>query len=110
MARTPEGKVDDHLTKRCKALKYTCLKFTAPGTTGVPDRIVIGNGQTVFLELKKPGDSLRRMQRIVVAEMRGNGAVVRVANTKELVDDVLAEVIAGRTHKIPSEHHPSLNK
>ncbi|MCB5280565.1 hypothetical protein [Arthrobacter sp. ES1] len=95
MARTPEGIIEDHLLKQCKKLKFMCLKFTSPGNTGVPDRVIIGNGQTVFLELKRPGEGPRRLQEEVIAEMISHGAAVRVADTKDLVDELLAEIIAG---------------
>lgn len=99
--RTPEGIVEDHLLDRCKHLKFMCLKFTCPGTTGVPDRVVIANGQTVFIELKAPGKKPRRLQEEVIAEMRSHGADVRVANTKDLVDEVLADLV---TCRVPAFH------
>ena len=92
---TPEGIIEDHLVERCKKLKFMCLKFTSPGTTGVPDRVVIANGLTIFIELKAPGKKPRRLQEIVIAEMRSHGAEVRVVNSKESVDAVLAELSAG---------------
>ena len=47
-----EGIVETYLKKECEKQNFTCYKFTSPGTTGVPDRIVIGNGQTIFVETK----------------------------------------------------------
>ena len=91
----PEETIEKHLFKQCKTLGYMCLKFTSPGNNGVPDRVVIGNGNTVFPELKAPGKGPRRLQEVVIAEMRSRGAIVRVANTKDQVDDVLAELVAG---------------
>lgn len=90
---TPEGIVEKYFTRQCKALGFMCLKFTAPGTTGVPDRVIIANGQTVFVELKAPGKGPRRLQQEVIKEMRDHGALVYVTNTKELVDELLAELI-----------------
>lgn len=95
MAMTPEGRVEKHLFKQCKKLDFVCLKFTSPANSGVPDRVVIGNGLTVFLELKAPGETLRTLQHEVVAQMISHGAIVRVANTKALVDELLAEMVAG---------------
>jgi hypothetical protein len=95
MARTPEGKVEKHLFDQCKKLDFVCLKFTSPANSGVPDRVVIGNGLTVFLELKAPGETLRALQREVTNEMVRHGAIVRVADTKDLVDELLAEIVAG---------------
>ena len=90
---TPEGIVEKYFLKRCKALGFMCLKFTSPGTRGVPDRVIIGHGQTVFVELKAPSEGLRRLQKEVVKDMRSHGAIVYVANSKDLVDELLAELI-----------------
>jgi hypothetical protein len=95
MARTPEGKVEDHLFKQCKKLDFVCLKFTSPANSGVPDRVIIGNGLTVFLELKAPGESLRALQHERINEMISHGAIVRVADTTDLVDALLAEIVTG---------------
>lgn len=95
---TPEGTIEKHLLKQCKALKFMCLKFTSPGNNGVPDRVVIANGQTVFIELKRPGAGPRRLQREVIAEMRSHGAAVHVANTIDQVDDLLGELIRSSAH------------
>jgi hypothetical protein len=95
MARTPEGKVEDHLFKQCKKLDFVCLKFTSPANSGVPDRVIIGNGLTVFLELKAPGEVPRALQYEVINEMISHGAIVRVADTKTLVDELLAEIVTG---------------
>lgn len=88
----PEDFVEKYLMRRCKAMGFGCLKFTSPGTSGVPDRIVIGNGRTVFVETKRAGAKLRRLQEVITAEMRKQGADVRVADTREMVDEFLTEI------------------
>jgi hypothetical protein len=108
MGRTPEGIIEDHLRRQCKKLGFMCLKFTSPGNSGVPDRIVIGNGQTVFIELKKPGEVPRRLQQEVIADLRAAGAAVHIADTKSLVDDVLAKIIAGQAHSAPTHAVPEM--
>lgn len=91
---TPEGIVEKYLFKQCKKLDVMCLKFATPSTTGVPDRLLVINGWTVFLELKRPEGTLRRLQEEVTDIMRDHGADVRFADTKEKVDDLLAELIS----------------
>lgn len=88
----PEDYVEKYLTKKCRARGYGCLKFTSPGTNGVPDRIIIANGRILFVETKRAGGKLRRLQEEITGEMRRQGADVRVADTRELVDDLLAEL------------------
>lgn len=47
-----EKDIENYLKKKTKGL---CLKFTSPGTIGVPDRIVVMNTGTFFVEVKAPG-------------------------------------------------------
>lgn len=91
----PEDYVEKYLVKQCKKQDFGCLKFTSPGTNGVPDRIIIADGQTIFVETKRAGGKLRRLQEEITAEMRRQGADVRVADTRELVDELLAEIAGG---------------
>lgn len=69
-----------------------CLKFVS-GITGVPDRIVVLNGHTVFVELKAPGGKPRPLQTARIAQLRAAGAQVHVVDTEEgaaaLVSDLM---------------------
>lgn len=84
-----ENDVETYLYNQAKKHNILCYKFTAPSTTGVPDRILIGNGKTVFLELKRPGEKPRKLQIAIHKRMREHGATVFVADTKPLVDEVI---------------------
>ena len=71
------------------------LKFTSPGTRGVPDRIIIDNGRVIFVELKQSSGRLSTSQEVVIKRMRRHGADVRVvygqAGAKALVKDLWPE-------------------
>ena len=84
-----ENDVETYLYKQAKKHDILCYKFTAPSTRGVPDRILIGNGKTIFLELKRPGEKPRKLQVAIHKKMQEHGATVFVADTKELVKDVI---------------------
>lgn len=84
-----ENDVETYLYKQAKKHDILCYKFTAPSTAGVPDRILIGNNKTVFVELKRPGEKPRKLQVAIHKKMREHGATVFVADTKELVNDVI---------------------
>lgn len=60
-----ESRVEKHLVDRVKARGGLCLKFTSPSLAGVPDRIVIIDGQVYFVELKAPKEKARKLQRAV---------------------------------------------
>ena len=89
---TPEGRVESYLLQQCKNRGFLCYKFVSPGNRGVPDRIVIGNGHTVFVELKAKSKVPRKLQLKVHKKMRDAGADVRVADTSELVDELMSEL------------------
>lgn len=60
------------------------LKFTSPGQAGVPDRIVlIPRGRVVFVELKRPGETLRPLQRHVIGMLDRIGFETWVIDSKD---------------------------
>lgn len=70
-----------------------CVKFTSPGTPGVPDRIIItATGRIIFAELKTETGRLSKIQRYTVEQMQKRGADVRVVkgmdNVKALLDEI----------------------
>lgn len=89
----PEGKIENYLKTQAEALGFICWKFTAPSTDGVPDRVLIGYGKTAFVETKREGGAPRKLQEITIKEMREHGALVYVADTKELIDQLLNELM-----------------
>lgn len=88
----PEGEIEAYLINQCEKNKILCYKFVSPGNSGVPDRILIGNGKTVFVELKAPGEKPRALQVYVMKKMTKAGADVRVADTKDLVDAIIKDI------------------
>lgn len=88
-----ESVVERYLKNRCEVEGFLCYKFTSPGTDGVPDRVLIGHGVVVFVELKAPGETPRKLQLHTFEEMRKHGAAVYVVDTKELVDELLSNLL-----------------
>lgn len=86
----PEAYVEDYLTRQCKHFDFLCFKFVSPGTSGVPDRIVIGNGHTVFVELKRPGEKPRKLQQVIIKNMKEHGAHVCAIDKREDIDKLLS--------------------
>lgn len=87
----PEGKVEDYLISRCEKSGFLCYKFVSPGRRGVPDRIVIGRGHVVFIELKSENGEPSEIQKLVMRRMRAAGADVRLCYTKPEVDRFMEE-------------------
>lgn len=85
----PEAYIEGYLRDEAKRRGALCYKFTSPGTTGVPDRVLIGHGRTVFVETKAPGKEPRPRQELVFDTMRRHGAEVYVVDTRQGVRDLL---------------------
>ncbi|CAC9041432.1 VRR-NUC domain-containing protein [Staphylococcus aureus] len=53
-----ESTLEKYLVKEITKLNGLCLKWVAPGTRGVPDRIIImPEGKTYFVEMNKKRES-----------------------------------------------------
>lgn len=53
-----EKELEAKLVKGVKQMGGQCLKWTSPGTTGLPDRIILlPGGIIVFVEMKRPKNS-----------------------------------------------------
>ena len=85
----PEAYVENHLVRRAKARGWRAFKFVSPGYSGVPDRIVVGNGRVVFVERKSSKGKLSELQKNMIRKLRELGAEVHVCYTREEVDAVL---------------------
>lgn len=95
-----EKDIEKYLVRRCRENGYLCFKFTSPAHAGVPDRILIGNGRVIFVELKRPGAKPRELQIRTFRHMRDGGADVRVIDTRKLCDDLISEVRDGKNKSV----------
>lgn len=87
-----ESKVENYLQDKSSKYGFLCYKFTSPGTSGVPDRILIGHGKVIFVETKAPGKTARKLQEYIIKQMRKHGAIVYVADTIPKIDNIFEEI------------------
>lgn len=79
-----EYTVEKHLVQKTQECGGACLKFTSPGTAGVPDRIVIlPGGKIGFAELKAQGKKPRLVQRAVLRVLYRLGCRVAAIDNKK---------------------------
>lgn len=72
-----ERDIEKRLIKPIRELGGLCLKFEAPGYTGVPDRLILlPGGKVVFVETKAPGKKERARQVYVQGVLRQRGFTV----------------------------------
>ena len=96
-----ETEIEKYLVKQSKIHGGKCYKFVSPQNSGVPDRILLIKGYTIFIETKAPNGKPRPLQKKVHQEMREYGALVMVINTKEQVDDLFNDLDSRRWHRCP---------
>lgn len=99
----PEGKIEGYLRRRSESMGYLCWKFTSPSKNGVPDRMLLGHGQTFFVETKAPGEQAHAQQLRVHDEMRDHGATVFVGDTEEAIEALLRKMVPRRFWREPDE-------
>jgi len=71
------------------------LKFTSPGTAGVPDRVLITQGGTVFVEFKREGGKATPLQKAVMRKITNAGGHCYVITSREAFTELLETVSAG---------------
>lgn len=91
-----ESRVEHALVSQCKARGGWALKFTSPGTAGVPDRIVLfKDNHMAFVELKAPGKKLRPIQERRKSQFEALGYKVFVVDNLDQVPNVIEAITGG---------------
>ena len=88
----PEGQVEDYLVEQAELRGCLCYKWVSPGRRGVPDRILIGHGKVIFVELKSSVGRLSKSQQLMIPRLREHGADVRVIRSRGEVDALMKEL------------------
>lgn len=57
-----EKTIEKNCVKWAESKGWLSYKFVSPSNRGVPDRIFLRNGKTVFVEFKKPGGETSALQ------------------------------------------------
>lgn len=87
-----EAKIEEYLKEKVERLNGMYIKFSSPGTNGVPDRIIILEGKVYFVELKAPGKEPRKLQKFIHAEMLKRGVKVYIIDSLEGVVKFIHEI------------------
>lgn len=87
-----ESEVEKKLVQGVKKMGGLCLKWVSPGFAGVPDRIVILPGGTVFfVELKQDRGRLSPRQKVVHKKLKELGISVITIYGALMVQDYLED-------------------
>jgi hypothetical protein len=61
-----EKELEKQACKIAVELGAFTFKFASPNQRGVPDRIFIGTKGVIFVEFKRPGGKLRKLQEFII--------------------------------------------
>ena len=87
--------IEHKLVKAARERGGLAWKFTSPGTSGVPDRIVLlRDGKAGFVEVKAPGQKVRPLQELRMRQLRRLGFFAAVIDGLEQIGGVLDEIQA----------------
>jgi hypothetical protein len=84
-----ESAIESYLVKRVQALGGEVRKAAWFGRRGAPDRCVMLDGRTIFVELKAPGQKAKPHQLREHARMQAMGQEVVVIDSLEGVEALL---------------------
>ncbi len=102
--KTPsESQIEKKLVAYCRQQGLLTYKFSSPAHRGVPDRVIMGKGKVLFLELKKRGGRPSALQLHVGVEMRNHGIRWDWTDTFEGVKAVIDNFFFGRMRITPRD-------
>ena len=84
-----EAALEKGVTKKLKEVGVLGYKFSSPNQRGVPDRLYIArHDNVIFCEFKNPLNKgkLSELQKVVIRDMRENGADVWVVGSIETAE------------------------
>ena len=88
-----ERDIEKELTQKVRELGGLSYKWVSPGSDGVPDRIIIMPGGTVwFVELKTEKGRLSQIQRYQIKRLRKAGCLVRTIYGQKGLEGFLNEI------------------
>ena len=80
-AKHSEKSIEAEICKYAESKGVLQYKFVSPGCRGVPDRLFIYNGVTMFIEFKAACGTVSNLQRRRIAAIREAGSQVSIVDS-----------------------------
>lgn len=88
-----EREIERKLVSAVKSRGGICPKFVSPGFDGMPDRVVLlPHGKIGFVEVKRPGEQPRPLQKARHRILRKLGFLVYVLDGEEQIGGIIDEI------------------
>lgn len=88
-----EKQIENYLKRQFEKIGAIVLKFTSPGTSGVPDRIILlQGGTTLFVEVKCKTGKLAPLQKYWIDKINKHYHEAHVVWSYEDVDALIEHV------------------
>lgn len=100
--KTEEAAIEKHLVESIEKIGGLAWKFTSPGIKGVPDRIIMLQEYIFFVEVKAPGEDMRKLQKWRKMQLEREGFAVLLIDTKSKVDELIENIVGGRHEQLRS--------
>lgn len=109
----PENKVENYIQGLADKHGFLYYKFTSPSRAGVMDRILIGHGQTIFVEVKAPGENPRELQIKTMENIIAHDGIAVVIDSESAADKLISLILRYELSddgKISKKHRFDLKK
>lgn len=88
-----EKKIESKLVEEVNKINGLCLKLNSQSANGIPDRLVLlPKGKLYFIELKRPGEKLRSLQKYWARTINKIGFNIIKIDNLESVDKFIEKV------------------
>lgn len=88
-----EKEVEKKLVTVVQMMDGVAVKFVSPGFAGMPDRLVLlPGGRMAFVEVKRPGEKPRPLQKARHRMLRRLGFKVYVLDSVEKIERIIDEI------------------
>ena len=88
-----EKDIEEYLRLGVKKLGGAAFKFTSPGNSGVPDRLIVMPGNRIYsVELKRPRGRTSPLQNRQISRLKDLGCRVLVVDSKESAERFLNDI------------------
>lgn len=88
-----EKRIETKLVEEVNKINGLCLKLNSQSANGIPDRLVLfPKGKIYFIELKRPGEDLRSLQKYWKRKLNRLGFPAIKIDSLESVDKFIRKV------------------